>query len=65
MPVQENISLRPYNTFGIDAKARFFVSFKDIDELEETLNFKPETQNILSIITETNIYNFLIYYKQK
>ncbi|MBI5858679.1 MAG: UDP-N-acetylmuramate dehydrogenase [Sphingobacteriales bacterium] len=35
MKVQENISLRPYNTFGIDAKARYFAKFKDIDELEE------------------------------
>jgi UDP-N-acetylmuramate dehydrogenase len=37
MQVQENISLRPYNTFGIDAKARYFASFKNIDELEELL----------------------------
>ncbi len=34
MQIQENISLRPYNTFGIDAKARFFATFKDTDELE-------------------------------
>jgi UDP-N-acetylmuramate dehydrogenase len=35
MQVQENISLKPYNTFGIDAKARFFGTFKDQDELSE------------------------------
>jgi UDP-N-acetylmuramate dehydrogenase len=35
MQVQENISLKPYNTFSIDAKARYFASFKDADELEE------------------------------
>ncbi|MGQ0737436.1 MAG: UDP-N-acetylmuramate dehydrogenase [Bacteroidota bacterium] len=35
MQIQENISLRPYNSFGIDAKARYFASFKDTDELEE------------------------------
>lgn len=35
MQIQENISLRPYNTFGIDVKARYFASFSDTDELEE------------------------------
>ena len=35
MQIQENISLKPYNTFGIDARARYFAAFKDTDELEE------------------------------
>ena len=35
MQIQENISLKPYNTFGIGAKARYFASFKETDELEE------------------------------
>lgn len=45
MQIQKNISLKPYNTFGIDAKAKLFAAFKDIDELEElvTQNPKPET----------------------
>jgi UDP-N-acetylmuramate dehydrogenase len=47
MQIQENISLKPYNTFGIDAKARYFATFNSIDELEETLNFKPQTLNII------------------
>jgi UDP-N-acetylmuramate dehydrogenase len=33
MQIQENISLRPYNTFGIDAKARHFASFSNYEEL--------------------------------
>ncbi|MBS1655588.1 MAG: UDP-N-acetylmuramate dehydrogenase [Bacteroidetes bacterium] len=37
MQIQENISLRPYNTFGIDAKARYFASFSSKEELEELL----------------------------
>ena len=40
MQVQENISLKPFNTFGIDANARFFASFKDIDELSEVVDVK-------------------------
>jgi UDP-N-acetylmuramate dehydrogenase len=43
MLLQENISLKPYNTFGIDAKARYFATFNDTDELAETLNLKPQT----------------------
>lgn len=35
MQIQENISLKPYNTFGIDAKASHFASFKDTEELSE------------------------------
>src|SRR5690349_5412536 len=35
MQIQENISLKPYNTFGIGAKAKLFAAFKDTDELEE------------------------------
>jgi len=35
MQLQENSSLRLYNTFGIDAKARYFATFSDMDELEE------------------------------
>lgn len=38
MQIRENISLRPYNTFGIDAKAKRFATFGSITELEELLN---------------------------
>ena len=33
MQVQENISLKPYNTFGIDAKARYFLRFNSVEQL--------------------------------
>jgi UDP-N-acetylmuramate dehydrogenase len=41
MNIQENISLKPYNTFGISAKAKYFASFETLPELEEVLNYKP------------------------
>lgn len=47
MQVQENISLRPYNTFGIDATARYFASFTGIEELEETVTLKPGIPNLV------------------
>ena len=37
MNIQENISLKPYNTFGIDAKAKYFSSFATINDLQEIL----------------------------
>lgn len=37
MQIQENISLKPYNTFGIDAKARYFAVFNSVEELAELL----------------------------
>lgn len=40
MHIQENISLRTYNTFGIDVKARFFVSVSTVDQLKELLAMK-------------------------
>ncbi|MFT3751052.1 MAG: UDP-N-acetylmuramate dehydrogenase [Agriterribacter sp.] len=33
MQIQENISLRQYNTFGIEAYAQFFSGFSSVDEL--------------------------------
>ena len=33
MQIQQNISLRPFNTFGIDASASFFAGFSNADEL--------------------------------
>jgi UDP-N-acetylmuramate dehydrogenase len=45
MNLQENISLKSYNTFGIDAKAKYFSSFENIYQLEELLNYKLQTTN--------------------
>jgi UDP-N-acetylmuramate dehydrogenase len=37
MNIEENISLKPYNTFGIDATAKYFASFHSIEALEQVL----------------------------
>ena len=37
MTIQEDFSLKAYNTFGIDAKAKFFVEIESIEELQEIL----------------------------
>ncbi len=36
-PILENISLKPYNTFGIDVKAKHFISVKSVEELKSVL----------------------------
>jgi UDP-N-acetylmuramate dehydrogenase len=35
--IQENISLKPYNTFGVDVSARYFAEVNSVEELIETL----------------------------
>lgn len=35
MQIRENISLRPYNSFGIEATARYFATFSTLQALEE------------------------------
>jgi len=39
MEIHNNISLKTYNTFGIDVKAKYFASFKSVAELEEALDY--------------------------
>ena len=45
MTIKENISLRPYNSFGIEANARYFASFAQADEAEEILQQKQFMQH--------------------
>lgn len=37
--MQENISLKPYNTFGVDVSARYFAEVKTLEELLEALQY--------------------------
>ena len=41
MQIQENISLKRFNTFGIDAKARYFATFSNTEELSELTTHDP------------------------
>lgn len=40
MNIQENISLKSYNTFGIDAKARFFIEINGLAQLQKVLELE-------------------------
>src|SRR6266498_2856464 len=37
MQIQENFALKPYNTFGIDARAKYFSTFSNVEQLNELL----------------------------
>ncbi|MCX7550755.1 UDP-N-acetylmuramate dehydrogenase [Xanthomarina sp. F2636L] len=69
MQIKHNISLKPYNTFGIDALARHFVTIQSVEELKQALTLKnhPEifilgggsnmllTKNIDALVLHLNI----------
>ena len=47
MTILENISLKPYNTFGIDVKAKHFVSVKTIEELKSVLQLEKYPEKFI------------------
>ncbi|MDO9276402.1 MAG: UDP-N-acetylmuramate dehydrogenase [Lutibacter sp.] len=42
MKIRQNISLKPYNTFGIHANAKRFVSVNSVKELKEIINSEKD-----------------------
>lgn len=47
MQIQQNISLRQFNTFGIDVSARYFSAFKNDDELAELLTPNSQLKTVI------------------
>ena len=51
MQIQENFSLKPYNTFRIDAKARYFAPFSNAQQLAELITqYAPNESPIATFI---------------
>ncbi|WP_299128406.1 UDP-N-acetylmuramate dehydrogenase [uncultured Winogradskyella sp.] len=48
MVIEKNVSLQPFNTFGIDAKAKLYCNITDINSLEDILK-KHNTQPIFTL----------------
>jgi UDP-N-acetylmuramate dehydrogenase len=42
MPIEKNISLRPFNSFHFDVYASTFISVNSVEQLQETLNTKSK-----------------------
>ncbi|SHG59192.1 UDP-N-acetylmuramate dehydrogenase [Chryseobacterium vrystaatense] len=40
--MQENISLKPYNTFGVDINAKYFIEVQTIEELKDAVNYSKD-----------------------
>lgn len=40
--MQENFSLKPYNTFGVEAKAKYFIEINNVEALKDALSFSKE-----------------------
>ena len=67
MHIQTNFSLKNYNTFGIEAKAKQFVSVSSINELKEVLRANNDifilgggsnmllTQDIQKLVVHVNL----------
>ena len=47
MQIKENFSLKPYNTFSIDAKARYFSTFSNEDELSELTTHNSQLKTFI------------------
>ncbi len=47
MNIQENISLKPYNTFGIDVKARYFLEITGLAQLQKVLELKAYPERFI------------------
>lgn len=64
MQVEQNISLRQYNTFGIDVKAKLFSRFASVEELDELLTLNPKLPTLIlgggSNILFTEDFNGLV-----
>lgn len=46
--MQENFSLKAYNTFGVDAKAKYFIEVHSVEELTKSL--KPSNSQTLPLL---------------
>jgi UDP-N-acetylmuramate dehydrogenase len=38
--IKETISLKPYNTFGLEARAKYFAIFRSVEDLKELLQYQ-------------------------
>ena len=75
MNIQQNISLKPYNTFGIDVSASRFISVDNIFDLQKIFNEEKDiflisggsnmllTKNINKLVVHINIKGISIDYE--
>nr|WP_306845555.1 UDP-N-acetylmuramate dehydrogenase [Chryseobacterium lathyri] len=42
MNMQENFSLKPYNTFGVDAKSKYFTEVQTLEQLRDAIKYSKD-----------------------
>ena len=47
MQIQQNTSLKPYNTFGVNVIAKEFAEFVNLQELETLLDYNSTNKKII------------------
>ena len=47
MQINQNISLKPFNTFGVDVNAKYFTSVNSINKLKDVLNLKEHSNKLV------------------
>jgi len=78
MKIRNNITLKPFNTFGIDVKASEFASISSVEELKKALNTNPSdllvlgggsnlllTQNVDALVLQLNIKGIRVISRDK
>jgi UDP-N-acetylmuramate dehydrogenase len=55
MQIQENISLKPYNTFSMDVPAEYFIALHNEDELREISDTHAQTNDIYILGGGSNV----------
>ncbi|UYZ85269.1 UDP-N-acetylmuramate dehydrogenase [Entomomonas sp. E2T0] len=50
LAIAENVSLKPFNTFGIDVKARYLLVVKDVTELPQALLWAKTNNQAVTVI---------------
>src|SRR5688572_14605948 len=50
MQIQQNVSLKNYNTFGVDVKAKYFAEAHSVDELRSILQSSELQTNPLFVL---------------
>lgn len=51
MLIKENVSLKPYNTFGVEAIAKYFAVASNQDEVREILNWTKENNEKILLLS--------------
>ena len=50
MALKKDISLKPYNTFGVDAKARYLFEIKSVSELKDAIGFLKKKKHSVFVL---------------